>query len=202
MGHAMKTRMMALAAVLLAAVSAVWLGEGLRAQPTATGQAARTSDWRKLLDKRVAAYGHRNWIVIADSAYPAQSRAGVETVVTHADQLEVVRAVLDTLKKTKHLRPNVYLDAELPFVPERDAAGIDRYRDGLKEALSGRKSASLPHEQILDRLDTAGQKFQVLILKTDLALPYTSVFLELDCGYWSAESEQRLRHSIGNREDR
>jgi hypothetical protein len=24
-------------------------------------------------------------------------------------------------------------------------------------------------------------------------LPYTSVFIQLDCGYWSAEAEQRLR---------
>jgi hypothetical protein len=33
----------------------------------------------------------------------------------------------------------------------------------------------------------------VLILKTDLTLPYTSVFIELDCGYWGPEKEQALR---------
>jgi hypothetical protein len=31
---------------------------------------------------------------------------------------------------------------------------------------------------------------------TNLTLPYTSVFLELDCGYWSPEAEQRLRDAI------
>ena len=39
--------------------------------------------------------------------------------------------------------------------------------------------------------------FNVLLLKTDMVLPYTSVFLQLDCGYWNAEKEQRLRDALG-----
>jgi hypothetical protein len=34
------------------------------------------------------------------------------------------------------------------------------------------------------------------MIKTDLALPYTSAFLELDCGYWPAEAEQKLRQKM------
>jgi hypothetical protein len=30
-----------------------------------------------------------------------------------------------------------------------------------------------------------------------MALPYTSVFLQLDCGYWSPEAEKRLRTTMG-----
>jgi hypothetical protein len=29
-----------------------------------------------------------------------------------------------------------------------------------------------------------------------LAQPYTSVFLRLDCGYWSAEAEEALRAAL------
>jgi hypothetical protein len=54
----------------------------------------------------------------------------------------------------------------------------------------------MPHEQIIDKLDSAGAKFNVLVLKTNLVLPYTSVFFELDCGYWGAEQEQRLRDAM------
>jgi hypothetical protein len=39
----------------------------------------------------------------------------------------------------------------------------------------------------------------VLILKTNLRLPYTSVFIELDCGYWSPEAERRLRDKMERR---
>jgi len=36
----------------------------------------------------------------------------------------------------------------------------------------------------------------VLIIKTPLAIPYTSLFLELDCGYWGPESEMKMREAI------
>src|SRR5919202_365318 len=32
------------------------------------------SDWKQELAERIPLYGHRNWIVVADSAYPAQAR--------------------------------------------------------------------------------------------------------------------------------
>jgi hypothetical protein len=34
------------------------------------------------------------------------------------------------------------------------------------------------------------------MIKTDLTLPYTSVFMELDCGYWSPESEAKMREKM------
>ncbi|HEX4612046.1 MAG TPA: hypothetical protein VH092_27870 [Urbifossiella sp.] len=152
--------------------------------------------WKSVLAERVQAFGHRNWIVIADSAYPVQTRGGIETVVTGADHLTVVRAVLDELARAKHVRPVVSLDAELPHVPEADAPGIGRYRDDLAKLLGGRRPQSLPHEEVIARLDKAGETFRVLVLKTDLVLPYTSVFLELDCGYWSPDAERRLREAM------
>jgi hypothetical protein len=165
-----------------------------------TGQAPRrgprADDWRDLAADRIAGFGHRNWVVVADAAYPAQVAPGIETVVTHADQIDVVKAVLDELGKVKHVRPVVYTDAELPFVSERDAPGIADYRRDLKGALSDLKPQSVPHEQLIDRLNKAGERFRVLVLKTDLMLPYSSVFVELEAGYWSAEAEIRLRDAI------
>ncbi|MBO0723126.1 MAG: hypothetical protein J2P41_20045 [Blastocatellia bacterium] len=166
--------------------------KGQKREQKKDGQA----DWKRLLQERLPVYGHRNWIVIADSAYPAQSRAGIETIATGGDQLTTVSAVLALLGKYRHIRPNVYLDAELPHVDEKYAPGIGAYRDQLKKLLGERPFQSLLHEQIIDKLDQAGEKFNVLILKTDLTLPYTSVFLELNCGYWSDEAEQQLREAM------
>ena len=39
------------------------------------------SNWEEVLKDRLQLYGHRNWLVIADSAYPAQSKQGIETIV-------------------------------------------------------------------------------------------------------------------------
>src|SRR4051812_22288875 len=92
------------------------------------GQGRPADDWHTLLMRRAAVFGHRNWVVVADSAYPAQTRAGIETITTGTDHLEVLQIVTQVLAEAKHVRPVVYLDAELPFVTEKDAAGIDKLR--------------------------------------------------------------------------
>jgi len=156
----------------------------------------QTTKWQEKLANDLPVMGHRNWIVIADSAYPAQSRAGIETVATGAGQLEVVKAVLAALDQTRHVRPVAYLDAELQYVPEQDAPGIKAYREELTRLLGKRPVNSIPHEELIAKLDKAGETFRILILKTAMTLPYTSVFLQLDCGYWSSEAEQRLRTAV------
>ncbi len=157
---------------------------------------ATTSNWERRLSELVPLYGHRNWIVVADAAYPAQSRPGIETIVSGGDQIPVLRKVLDAIVAAKHIRANVYIDRELAFVAEEDAPGVADYRRELDAALHGAKVFALPHEQIIHKLDQAAQLVHILIVKTEMTIPYTSVFFELDCGYWSAEAEERLRRDI------
>jgi hypothetical protein len=156
--------------------------------------------WRQTLDDRLHYYGHRNWIVIADSAYPLQSNPGIETILSTENQVETVRHVLDALTKTPRLRPIVYVDRELQFVPEQDATGIEAYRQLLTGIFDlhfpNQKPATIPHETIIHNLDEASRTFNVLIIKTNMALPYTSVFIELRAGYWSDDAERRLREKI------
>src|SRR5215471_11843684 len=75
-------------------------------------------DLGEKLKKDLPQFGHRNWIVIADSAYPAQSRPGIETIYLGGDQLQAVEQVLAAIEASKHVRANVYIDAELKAVPE------------------------------------------------------------------------------------
>ena len=164
-------------------------------------QARHTSvPWLAKLNQELPLLGHRNWIAVVDSAYPLQTSAGIETLETDADQLSVVRAVMNRISQSQHVRPVVFTDAELKVVPESDAPGVTYYRDSLSHLLEQFSSAevqSLPHEEIISKLDEAGQKFHVLVLKTRMAIPYTSVFIRLDCGYWTDEQEKRLRERMG-----
>ena len=163
---------------------------------TATMAHAQSSDWRAHLREELPLLGHRNWIAIVDSAYPLQTSPGIETVETYSDHLDVVRAVFDELSKAKHVRPVIFTDAELKVVPETDAAGVTAYREALSKVLGTRETQSLPHEEIIAKLDEAGKTFHVLVLKTTLTIPYTSVFIRLDCGYWNADQEKRLREKL------
>ena len=155
-----------------------------------------TTDWQARLDQVLPLLGHRNWIMIVDSAYPLQSSAGVETIETNADQMEVIRSVLKSVDRSIHVRPIVYMDAELPFVPEKDAPGVTAYRRSIKALFKDTAVTSLPHEQIIGKVDEVGKTFHIVVLKTTMTVPYTSVFLQLNCKYWSDDAETQLRKSM------
>ena len=88
------------------------------------------ANWEDLLKDRLQLYGHRNWLVIADSAYPAQSRQAIETIVADEEQTTVLERTFAILGGCKHIKPNIYTDKELTFVREEDAPGIRSYRKG------------------------------------------------------------------------
>jgi len=140
--------------------------------------------------------GQRNWIVVADSAYPAQNTPGIETVVTGRGQIETVRAVLQAVDDAPHVKPVVYLNDELDDVSEVDAPGIRAYRNQLGLLLKNRTVRSMPNDRLIATMDDAAEMFKVIVFKTNMTLPYTSVFIELDCGYWNADAEKRLRNKM------
>ena len=150
-------------------------------------------NWKETLKDRLPLYGHRNWLVIADSAYPAQSRQAIETIVVDEEQTTVLEETLVILSGCKHIEANIYTDKELNFIGDNDAPGISSYRRKLGALLKGHEVRTLPHEEIISTLDRVGEKFRVLLIKTNMRIPYTSVFLELECGYWNADAEKRLR---------
>ncbi|WP_158637343.1 RbsD/FucU domain-containing protein [Lacibacter cauensis] len=157
---------------------------------------SETKDWKSEIESTLNLYGHRNWIVIADAAYPQQSNPAIKTIKIDADQTEAVAFVLQLIEKAKHVDANIIIDKEMAFVPENDAAGIEAYRTKLNKLLQGKPVRSMLHEDIIHELDAAAKLFNVLIIKTDLALPYTSVFFQLECGYWNAEAKKNLRTKL------
>ncbi len=153
----------------------------------------KTTDWKKEVQQTLKQFGHRNWIVVADGAYPEQSNPAIKTITVDADQLEVVRYVNEIIEKAAHVDANIFIDKEMAFVSEEDAKGIESYRTNLNTLLEGQPSKTMLHEDIIRELDTSAKLFNVLIIKTDLAIPYTSVFFQLECGYWNAEAEKNMR---------
>ena len=155
-----------------------------------------SQDWKNILKVRIPEYGHRNWIIVADAAYPKQSAPGIETIVTNADQIQVLIDVLAEIDGAAHIQPIIMVDAELAFVPEKNAPGVEAYKKELQSLFGERPVKEMPHEDIIRKLDEASKLFNVLLLKTDMTIPYTTVFIELDCGYWNAEKEKELQNSI------
>jgi hypothetical protein len=185
-------------AVLLAAFTACEREDDAREEGPAVPKAQETKApaWADTLTAYLPALGHRNWIVVADSAFPLQISPGIETIVTGEDHFAVLAKVLKAVDGAKHVRPKVWLDKELAFVPEELAPGADEARRRLDEALKGRGAMPVLHEDLIARLDQAGKAFKIVMVKTTLAVPYTSVFLELDCGYWGPDAEAKMREKM------
>lgn len=169
-----------------------------RAAGQTSAKAARDSSWRQVLQATLPAFGHRNWIVVADSAYPEQSREGLQTVISGEGQIDVLKAVLSAIGSAKHVSPTFYTDQELRYLDDAEIPGIAAYRQSLDQLLRGAPVSSLPHEQVIARLDEIAKTFRVLLIKTTMTMPYTSVFIQLDCKYWTADQELALRRKIAD----
>lgn len=153
-------------------------------------------EWCKTFENRLPVFGHRNWIVVADSAYPAPSAEGIETVVANGGLPEVLSRVLAAMATSKHVRPVIFTDKELQFVDEKDYPGVTAFREQIGRLSAGNAVNSLPHEEIMARLNDAAKIYRVLIIKTNMKIPYTSVFMRLDCGYMSDDVGNKINRAM------
>jgi len=161
-----------------------------------TNKQTMEENWKTEVEKTLKLFGHRNWIVIADSAYPEQSNPAIKTITIDDSQIDAIEFVSELVEKTSHVDAHIFVDKEMTYVQEKDAEGISSYRTELDKILKGKPVKSLLHEDIIRELDESAKLFNVLIIKTDLAIPYTSVFFQLECGYWNAEAEKNMREQL------
>ncbi|MFM2199782.1 MAG: hypothetical protein RLZZ505_3214 [Verrucomicrobiota bacterium] len=160
------------------------------------GSMQNSRDWKGSVNQQVNQLGYRNWIVVSEASFPAHSRQGIRQVTADAEVPEVVDYVLHSLEQTQHVRPQIYLTREMRSVENDFAPGIDSMRDRIRDSLHGHEPTELDQQSLITLLESANQSYDVLVIRTPTALPYTSVFLELQPGYWDAESEDRLRERM------
>lgn len=152
-------------------------------------------NWEEILQQKLPYLGHRNWIVIADMAYPLQSSEGIITLWANESYESVLGKVNAMINEAPHVFAHVYYDKELSFIPEEDAPGITALRRQM-EVICGKEAQSIPHEELISRLDEAGKLFSVVLIKTPTLIPYTTTFFELDCNYWDATRASRLEERM------
>lgn len=156
-----------------------------------------TADWKKEVGEKLPLLGHRNWIVVTDMAYPLQTGTGVTTLYTDTPYQEVLAFVMQTLREVPHVYPHIYRDAEFNRLRENFCPGIDSIRAATGALLPAGQVTYRDHESLIATLDSVSRLFQVLILKTNLTIPYSSVFFELDCKYWNAAQQEALEKETG-----
>ncbi len=155
-----------------------------------------TSDaksWKTILAEELPLLGHRNWILVVDKAFPAQNAPGIHVVNTGEELLTVLQYTLDEISKSTHVKPIIYTDKELNSITPNLESGIEPFKKSLQEMLNGEDVQTILHDSVFTKIDEASKLFKVLVLKTEGTIAYSSVFLNLDCKYWTGEKENALR---------
>ncbi len=151
---------------------------------------------RAELAPHLGVLGARNWIVIADPAYPILAGEGVDVVTVDADSIATLREVLTTLHADGSVTPRLWTCNELEAVPERRAPGVRRYRKELARLTRKYLHYEMTDHIISMQLTQAAQTYRILYIKTTTDLPYSSVAIELDSGYWNSDDEAELREQM------
>lgn len=157
--------------------------------------------WKNRFCETLSLFGHRNWIVVADKAYPQQIGQGVITIDTNEALDQVLDYVLSEVKKAPHVTPLVYTDLELKYMDDTIMPGSEAMRDNIYHTIhqyvDGELKCLHHNKELFPKFDAVSKQFSILVLKTNCTIPYSSVFLELDCGYWNSDKEQQLRAKMG-----
>lgn len=152
--------------------------------------------WEQAFNAKLPMLGHRNWILIVDKAFPEQNAAGMEYIYANEDLNTVLKKVLDQINLSGHVKPIVYRDKELGVISEQQAKGVTQFKTGIANTLVNLPVQTMLHDSVFKKLDTESKLFKVLVIKTNEVIPYTSVFLQLDCAYWTKSKEDTLRNKM------
>jgi hypothetical protein len=86
---------------------------------------------------------------------------------------------------------------------EHDYPRVSELRKQITAQFPKEQVSSIPHTDVMTKVDEAGKTFRILFIKTTTTIPYTSVYMRLDCGYRNDEVEQKIRAAMvaaGSRE--
>lgn len=159
-------------------------------------EAGVKEDWEEQLSEEMPLLGHRNWIVITDMAYPLQNKPGIEMIYTGESFENVIETVSKKLKKAPHVYAHYYQDEELKALTDDLCPGIQDYRSTVQKFVPENEVSYVRHDKLLSRINSVSNSYNVLVIKTKLVLPYTSLFIELDCKYWNKDSQEKLEKTL------
>lgn len=155
-----------------------------------------TASWVGSVDNEISSLGAYNWIIIAESSYPTSGRSGTRTLFSPERIPATLDQVLQSIDSSGHVKGRLYMAREVQQLTPDYAPGIEGFKKSLEKHLHGREIQHLPQRSLKILKESAERNFQILMVKTQTTLPYTSIYIELESGYWDSESETALRRQI------
>lgn len=165
-------------------------------QTQAVENSINVKSWQQKLDAELPLLGHRNWILIVDKAFPSLNAPGMEVMYADSSLLGVLKYTLQAIDSSSHVKPIIYVDKEMQSITPQMEDGVNVFRDSLISIVGNVALHSTLHDSVFTTIQKTAELFKVLVIKTNSTLAYSSVFLQLDCAYWTAEKEDQLRNAM------
>jgi hypothetical protein len=156
----------------------------------------RQSPWKAAVHRHTSQLGFRNWIIIAEASFPAIGRTGVMQVPANVEIPEAFDYVLNVIDESQHVKPSIYFTRESQVLENDAAPGIDLLRQKVRQSIQEMPTTTMEQDSLLTVLQDVNRSFDILIIRTNTTLPYSSIFIELQPGYWDAEAEEKLRQRM------
>jgi hypothetical protein len=176
----------------LSVILIAWLFMNGCTTPVPENKSQNEISWKTEFNSLLPLLGHRNWILVVDKAFPLQTSQGLTIINTGEQLVPVLQYVLDQIDGSTHVQPALYHDAELSYLTDQ-VPGKDEFLSSINQVLGNLIPVPILHDSVFVKIDAASRLFKVVVLKTEETIPYTSVFIELGCKYWSGENEKELR---------
>ena len=139
--------------------------------------------WAGIVERKIDALGIQNCIIVAESSFPVVSGLGVRTLVLDGEIPQIVDCIVNHLKKSETVAPSFNTALELSFVSNDRGPSIDYLKEQHNEAQHGHQVRQIDNRSLTLLAHNDASKYAILVLKSKTALPYNSVFIELDSGY-------------------
>lgn len=172
-------------------------GQFQKDEPLTYAEILRKQDpWIKTMNQEVAKLGAGNWIVVAESAYPTPKDSSIKVIAVDASVPEVLYELFETFEAEGHVWSKIYTLREFEHLKEKITPGIQNFKSARTKAINDRKKQEITSEVAKLLFQSSSKEYRSLLIKTNSNIPYSSVFLELETGYWDRESEQKMRKSL------
>lgn len=153
-------------------------------------------NWKVELATELPKLGHRNWLLIVDKAFPELASENIQIIETNEALLSVLNEVKTQLDSQSHVKPILYKDLELDVLNDNLSPGANKFKKDLYTIYPNNAYSSILHQDVFSKMDSASKLFKILVLKSETTIPYSSIFMELDCKYWNETSENQLREMM------
>lgn len=150
------------------------------------------------LKQELVKLGAKNWILVTDSAYGIPENANANLIISDATLDKTLEQVLEQIDSLGHVWPRIYTLREFEFLDPSHAPGVTKLKISRKIAMGERANQIVSSNTASLLLKDVIKEHKILIVKSNSAFPYSSVYLELDSGYWNSRSEAELRVKMGH----